>query len=62
MLINPLFKIESIVYFITDPMQDEYMIIGYKVYKNTLKYIVGHAGENEIECFDYEITDTKIIK
>ena len=62
MLINPLFKIESIVYFITDQFKINTILLVYKVYKNILKYIVGHAGENEIECFDYEITDTKIIK
>lgn len=62
MRISPVYNIGDFVYFITDPMQNEYLVIGYKVYRDIIKYIVGHAGENEIDCFDYEITDTKIIK
>lgn len=62
MLIRPQYEIGDFVFFITDPMQNEYLVIGYKVYRDIIKYIVGHAGENEIDCFDYEITDTKIIK
>ena len=61
-LIKTAYEIGQTVYFVTDEMQQEYIVTGFKVTALGVMYYVGHAADNETLCCDFEITDTKIIK
>ena len=50
------------VFFVTDEMQMEYIVVAVVVYSDCVRYKVAHAADNEIECKEIEITETKIIK
>lgn len=56
------FNIEDIVYFKTDPNQDEYMVTGYEVRKNHILYIVSSGCNTEVHAQSFELSTNKIIK
>lgn len=62
MVIASKFNIGQIVYLITDEMQLEYIVVAIVVYSNFIKYKLAHASSDEVECLEYEIAETKIIK
>lgn len=56
MLIQPKFKIEAIVYLITDVEQKPRMVTGYTVRKDGMLYILA-SGSSESDHSDFEISD-----
>ena len=62
MVIHNRFKIGQTVYFATDEMQLEYIVVAVVVYSDCVRYKVAHAADNETECKEIEIIETKIIK
>ena len=62
MVIHNRFKIGQTVYFVTDEMQLEYIVVAVVVYSDCVCCKVAHAADNETECKEIEITETKIIK
>lgn len=57
--IETLFKIGDTVYFVTDEMQKPFLITAIVIQEKSIKYKVGNSCYQEIECFGFEITDTK---
>ena len=62
MVIKTRFNIGQIVYFVTDEMQMEYIVVAVVIYADWTRYKVAHGSENETECREIELTETKIIK
>lgn len=54
-------KIGDIVYFVTDEMQKPYLITAIVIQEKSIKYKVANSCEQEVECFGFEITETKKI-
>lgn len=59
--IETLFKIGEVVYFVTDEMQKPYLITAIVIQEKSIKYKVANSSEQEVECFGFEITETKKI-
>lgn len=62
MTINPEFRIGEIVYLVTDPMQEEYIITAYRVEWGNIYYLLSHGRNEEIQCQSFEFQREKIIK
>ena len=50
MVIKTRFNIGQIVYFVTDEMQLEYIVVAIVIYADCTRYKVAHASDNETEC------------
>ena len=62
MVIKTRFNIGQIVYFVTDEMRLEHIVVAIVIYADCTRYKVAHASDNETECKEIELTETKIIK
>lgn len=58
MTINVKFRIEETVYLKTDPDQYPRIVLGYVVYTNTIKYILGQSVDESMHL-DIEISKDK---
>lgn len=59
-MVIPEFDIGETVYFINDPVQDEYIVSGYTVRKNLIIYLVSFVGA-EKSAYNFEISKEKKI-
>lgn len=60
--IKPKFHIGQIVYLVTDPVQEEYIVTALRIENKAVKYYISHAFNEEIQTEDFEIQSEKIVK
>ena len=60
-LIKSKYRIGDIVYLVTDEDQKLYLITALIIEPKTVKYRIANGANREIECCDFEITETKKI-
>ena len=56
------YLIGDIVYLVTDPMQDEYIVTALRVEDKCVRYLISHAYHVEIQVNAFELSKTKTIK
>ena len=61
MTISNKYHIGQIVYLVTDEEQKQRIVIGFGVYPNTIKYILGHSNDDSAH-YDFEISADKNYK
>lgn len=54
------YQIGQIVFLITDPEQSAYMVTGYQIRKDSIKYILSIKGHEDY-FYDFEINDERDI-
>ena len=59
---TPKFFIGEIVYLVTDPMQDEYIVCALRVEDKCIRYFISHAYHEEIQVSAFELSNIKTVK
>ena len=59
MTINPIHEYGDKVYFIADPLQSLYLVVGYQVNPNGLQYMTSNGTEEPIVSFAFELTTSQ---
>lgn len=60
MTVETKYDMGDTVYFITDPVQDQFVITGFSVRPNGMIYYCSCCGEEKI-AYDFEISEEKTI-
>lgn len=59
---TPKFSIGEIVYLVTDPMQDEYIVTALRVEDKCIRYYISHGRIEEVQVAAFEISKIRQIK